>query len=175
MQTRTFVFKFILFLFVVYALFACTNKKEAKEDITVEHFEWEVEQDGGPDKKITPTFKTVKEWLHFISANEKPNAPDLDYNFGLSESPNEYILNVGGVKTYDEGKYRTVTRVEWRPENMYLLLPESEYRNLKPEQVRENIFNQLKAFTQTTTFKNSFFSKAKAITADWEGDTLWTK
>jgi hypothetical protein len=52
------------------------QQKEVKEDFTVEHFEFLIEQDGGPTKEITSTFETVQEWLHRISANETPNAAD---------------------------------------------------------------------------------------------------
>lgn len=167
--------KIIFFLSTAYSFFSCANKKEMKEDVTEEHFEFVIEEHGAPTKEITSTFNTVQEWLHYICANEKPNAPDLNYNFGLSESPNEYIVSLVGVKTYNESKYRIVTRIQWEPENMYLLLPQGEYNNLMPEQVREKIFNQLKAFTQTGTFKGSFLSKAKTITANRQKDILWTK
>jgi hypothetical protein len=173
MLTRVLLFKFIFFLLILPDLFSCTNKKEIEEDITVEYHEFEIEVDEGPEKEITRTFKTVQDWLQHIAVNEKPNDPDLDYNFRLSESSTEYILSIAGVKTFEEGKYRTVTRIEWRPENMYLLLPDSEHSNLSQEQVREKVYNQIKDFTETYTFKSSFFSKAKAITADWKSDTIW--
>ena len=168
-------FKFIFFLSIGYALISCSNKKDIQEDnITVEHFEYVIEEPEPPYEQVSSQFKAVQEWLHHICKTEKPGKPNLDYSFSLFESPNEYTLCLTGVKTYDEIKYRSVTRIEWEPDNMYFILPQSEYKSLTPEQVREQLFTQLKAFTTTNDFKHSFFHQAQSIKAEWKGE-LWTR
>lgn len=88
---------------------------------------------------------------------------------------NDYTLVLVGENTYDEEKNRSITRIEFEPTNMYFELPKTYYKNLKREQLLKKLTSQLKDFTSTEEFKNSFFTKANIVVFETNGQTIWSK
>jgi hypothetical protein len=154
---------------------SCNQKEHVGEDkIEVQHIEFTSEEDmpEPPSPGFTSKFKSLQEWLLNICDTENPKNAHLTYNFGLFESPNEYILVLTGVNKYDKDQYNSITRIEFEPANMYFTLPANQYKGLTLEQVRERLSIQLKDFTKTEKFRQSFFQEAKSITTDWKGE-IW--
>ena len=52
----------------------------------------EYEEVEGPPKNLQSHFKSINEWLLNACKNEHPPAINETFNFGLFESPGEYIL-----------------------------------------------------------------------------------
>jgi len=128
-----------------------------------------------PPPKLISKFITVEDWLTNICDNNKPKIRIAKYRFGLFESKNDYTLFLAGLNTYKVGKKRSSTQIEFEPKNMYFKLPEGYYKSLTREQLLKKLSSDLKAFTNSTKFKNSFFIDANIVAFDTNGTTLWTK
>jgi len=128
-----------------------------------------------PPPSLISKFKTVQDWLVNICDKDKLQKPIEKYRFGLFESPNDYTLFLVGVNTYDEGKNRSSTRIEFEPTNMYFKLPKSYYENLNRDQLLDKLTSQLKNFANTRKFKASFFTKATIVIFETNGLTIWSK
>lgn len=145
--------------------------------VIVHEVKFEVVEDDvePPPPHLTSRFKTVQDWLLNICDNDKPQKPIAKYKFGLFESPTAYTLVLVGVNTYDEGKNRSVTHIEFEPTNMYFKLPDSEYKNLNRDQRIDKLTFQLKELTNTEKFKTSFFTQANVIVFETNGQIIWSK
>jgi hypothetical protein len=152
------------------------NKKDSGK-VIVQHVQIEVVEDDiePPPPQFISKFRTVQDWLLNICDNDKPEKPIAIYKLGLFESPNDYTLVLVGVNTYEDGRNRSVTRIEFEPTNMYLKLPEAYYENLNREQLLDKLTSQLKDFANTESFKTSFFSKANIVVFETNGQTIWSK
>ena len=128
-----------------------------------------------PPPNLTSTFKTLKDWLVNICEKDTPKKSIATYNFGLFESPNDNTLVLVGVNTYDEGKYRTIIRIDFEPTNMYFKLPKAYYKSLDREQLLDKLASQLKDFAKTEKFKNSFFTEANVVVFESNGQKIWSK
>jgi len=135
----------------------------------------ETEDDVPPPPPVTSTFNNLQDWLLNICDHDKPKKSITQYKFGLFESSNDNILFLVGVNTYDEGKNRSETRIEFKPSNMYFKLPKSEYGSFNREQLMAKLIAQLKDFTNTEKFRSSFLSKANSILFELNGHTIWSK
>jgi hypothetical protein len=127
-----------------------------------------------PPPYLVSKFKTLQDWLFNICDNDSPGKAIAEYKISLFESPNDYTLVLAGENTYNEGKYRSVTRIEFEPANMYFKLPENYFKNLNKQQLLDKLTSELKNFTATQKFKTSFFTKAKAIVFESTGQTIWS-
>ncbi len=154
-------------------MLACNRKTDVKagkvkvKDVVIQQV---VEEPEPPPPLWISHFKTLQEWLFKLCDTEKPGDLILTYNFGLFESKDHYTLVLTGSKQYVE--FQDSVTIDFEPTNMYYTLPQSDYKNLKRELVLDRITAQLKKFTKTDKFKNSFFAKAKAITTDFNGEDL---
>lgn len=128
-----------------------------------------------PPPNLTSRFKTLQDWLINICSGDKPKKSIIKYNFGLFESPNNNTLVLTGVNTYDEGNNGSITRIEFKPKEMYFTLPKTYYENLNREQLLEKLISELKNFSNTKEFKTSFFTRANVIVFDTTGQTIWSK
>jgi hypothetical protein len=128
-----------------------------------------------PPLHLISEFKTLHEWLLNIYENDKPQKLITKYRFGLFESPNDYTLFLVGVNTYEEEQNRSITRVEFVPENMYFRLPETYYNSLNREQLLDKLTFQLKDLLNTEKFETSFLAKANIVVFDTNGETIWSK
>ena len=109
-----------------------------------------------------------------ICASEKPQKPIRTYNFGVFEGQDNYIAFLTGINIYEVSQNHTETKIDYTPAEMYFSLPANEYKNLNRQQVFERLTLQLKEFTKSDQFKNSFFQHAESITTDWKGE-IWRK
>lgn len=150
------------------------KKEDGQDDIVVEHIVLTSEEDvpAPPPPKLWSNFKTLQEWLFSICDTEKPQKAIATYNFGLFESPDNYVLFIIGVNRHDSDAQHSVTRIEFQPANGYFPLPKSEYEGLTQEQVWERLTKQLEDFINTDTFKQSFLRDAESITTDWKA-VIW--
>lgn len=135
----------------------------------------EVDEEPSPPPEILSSFKTLQEWLFNVCEKENPKTKIATYQFGLSESPGDYMLFVVGLNTYEKNENHLITNIVFEPSDMYFQLPKNEYENLDRAQVLDKIKSQLKDFTKTQKFKASFFAQAKSIKTSFDDDEIWTK
>ena len=142
------------------------------QDVQFEEIEEEVQP---PPPNLKSNFKTLNDWLYNICDHDKPKKSIAEFNFGLFESPNEYILFLVGVNKYDEGKNHSRIIIEFKPLKMYFKLPQKEYANLSREKLLDKLNSQLKDFASTKKFKTSFLAKANTINFESNGQKIWSK
>ena len=128
-----------------------------------------------PPPGLISKFITVEDWLTNICENNKPKKAIAKYNFGLFEAKDDFTLFLARLNTYEVDKNRSSTRIDFEPKNMYFKLPKSYFKSLTREQLLIKLASDLKAFTKSTKFKNSFFIDANIISFDTNGTTLWTR
>ena len=128
-----------------------------------------------PEDRLTSRFATVQDWLFNICDTEQPKKSIAEYRFILYTSSIEYTLYLRGVNIYEEEKNNFITHIEFEPKEMYFPLPKSEFENITYEQVKERLIAQLKDFTTTDKFAQSFFAKADAIITEFGGEIIWSK
>ena len=174
MITRNFVF----FLLIISPNIALSQQVKADsgkiiiQEVQSEEIEEEVPP---PPPDLKSNFKSLNDWLNNICDHEKPKKSIEEYNFGLFEAPNEYILFLVGVNKYNEGTNRSRTSIEFKPTKMYFKLPQKEYANLSREMLLDKLTNQLKDLTGTKKFNTSFLAKAKTITFESNGQKIWSR
>jgi len=168
-----------IFISLIILPFMASGQRPTNDSgkIIVKDLEFEVVEDDiePPPPNLTSKFKTLQDWLLNICDKDKPGKPIATYKFGLFESPNDNTLVLVGVNTYDEGKYRSINRIEFEPKNMYFKLPKTYYESLNREQLLDTLASQLKDFVKTEKFKNSFFTKASVVVFETNGQTIWSK
>ena len=139
------------------------------QHVTIKHTVEEVDP-----PHITSHFKTPQDWLFHICDSRKPKKSIATYRIGLFESPDDYVIFLVGLNTHTKGKNSYITRIGFKPSNMYFQLPKSEYENLSREQLIDQLASQLKDFITTEKFKTSFLAKAESINTDFGGQ-IWSK
>jgi len=171
------VVPFISMLLSVQVLVACNQKKEAEQDTLVTETvtvssEEEIEEP--PPPGFVSKYKTLQEWLFALCYSEEPKNADLDYHFGLFESPDEKTMVLTGVYTYNKDKNHSVSKIEFEPADMYYNLPKAEFEGITSAQLQDRLARQLEAFTKSEKFRQSFFHKAKSVIVDWKGE-IWRR
>lgn len=126
-----------------------------------------------------PGFKTrfasVNEWLTAIATGNQPQKAISKYNIALFEAPGAYNLSLTGTNTYTEGINVQSTRIDYTPREMYCDLPASYYQNQTRELLLAKIVADIKNFTATPVFKNSFLAGAGNIVLETNGEVIWAK
>ncbi|HKO79619.1 MAG TPA: hypothetical protein VJU78_04450 [Chitinophagaceae bacterium] len=75
-----------------------------------------------------------------------------------------YYLYLIGAKQYDqEDDDWAAGYGDYKPEDAYLGLPETEFKNVAWERVQEVVIKKVKGFIKSEVFKLSFFNNAKAL------------
>ncbi|WP_336515046.1 hypothetical protein [Pollutibacter soli] len=107
---------------------------------------------------------TIREWIHRICETESPDPKVIAYNFGLIQIDNGYSLYLIGSKEYDVDNSEWAFNIDFEPRMKYYPLADTIYSKLSFDKVQTKINNELKEFTASVNFRNSFFANAKAIT-----------
>lgn len=115
---------------------------------------------------------TLREWIGRICETERPDSSVIAYNFGLIQIDNGYSLYLIGSKEYDVNNSDWAFSIDFEPRMKYYPLADSNYSKLSWDKVQVKINEELKDFTASVTFKNSFFAKAKAITTGFDDGDL---
>jgi hypothetical protein len=112
-----------------------------------------------------------EKWIKKIVDSEHPNKDIIGYYFGIFESgTKEYTLYLSGSTEFDEEDEDWACNDDFEPKEKYLPLP--QYKNLKWEEVLNEIVGILKKFIETNVYKNSFFLRAKGIATGFDEGNL---
>ena len=126
-----------------------------------------------------PGFKTrflsITEWLTAVATGNQPQKAITKYNIDLFEAPGAYTLSLTGVNTYNEGINVKSSRIDYTPREMYCDLPASYYQSQTREHLLAKIVADIKNFTATPVFKNSFLAGANLIVLGTNGEVIWAK
>jgi hypothetical protein len=124
-----------------------------------------------PPPNIKRTFENLHDWLNNICDSEKPQMPIANYSLGIFESTDSRVLYLVGLNKYTNPNHE---KIDFEPQNMYFLLPAEDYRDLTWEQLADKLAEQLRYFTKTQKFTNSYLADAKLI--ELNGDkVIWRK
>jgi hypothetical protein len=138
-------------------------------------FKSSVEMEEPPPPGFKSKFKSLTQWLTAVANGNQPRKMISKFGIGLFEAPDSYTLSLTGINTYNEGVNLQSTRIDYTPRDMYCDLQKSYYQNLNREQLLAKIVAELKSFTQTSAFKNSFLAKADNMVLETNGEVIWTK
>jgi hypothetical protein len=166
---------FPLFAFVI--LFNCQKTENPQENKRVEKqillsATVEAEEPPGPNEKDSGEFNSITEWLSRICEMERPGKQISFYKIRLVELYNTYTLSLEGINESQLAS-NTSAQISFEPKYKFYLLPRNRYNGSR-DKILALITNELKSFTQTRTFKRSFFTEAKSIKTDFAG-IIWTK
>jgi len=142
-----------------------------------EYFSSSVEEEDvePPFNDIVSKYESLEKWLTAICNEEKNSQINLDYVFGLFESDIDFTVYLIGNKEYQKSEYESIIKIEFRPKDMYFVLPKTDYNGLTNEQVRQQLSDRLIAFSKTPTFKDSFFATAATVKVSWQPNPILTK
>lgn len=115
---------------------------------------------------------TLREWISRICETERPDPSVIAYNFGLIQIDNGYSLYLIGSKEYDVNNSDWAFSIDFEPRMKYYPLTDTNYSKLSWDKVQGKVNEELKDFTASVTFKNSFFANAKAITTGFDDGDL---
>ncbi|MBN8854505.1 MAG: hypothetical protein BGO55_21480 [Sphingobacteriales bacterium 50-39] len=127
------------------------------------------DEDNLPEVTIESSFKTLNEWLFAICDSDKPTKAIAKYSLGLIEAEHERILFLVGINTDSRRMF-----IDFRPTNMYFLIPNDRYKNLNKEQLISQLTTDLIEFTNTDKFKSSFLAESKSVTFN-DSIVIWSK
>jgi hypothetical protein len=130
---------------------------------------------------LTPTHiksksKTIQEWLTSICHGKTPNTmiSEFDVDLSLRQPSNEYIVCIYGVNPNLDEKRQAHTHIDFKPSNMYFKYPKKKYKDFTYKQMQDELTAQVKDFTMTEQFRNSFLSKSN-IRLGFSGEPIWLK
>ena len=166
----------LLILLTCGPVIAIAQLKAAGQTVVV-HGTSEEEEDilDPPSPEMITKFGTLNDWLIKVCSQAKPKKSIQKYNIGLFEAPGDYTLFIVGVNTYIKSPTRSSTRIEFKPANMYFSLPPAYFKNLSRGQLLNKLAFDLTNFTRTASFKNSFFTKARAVIFESSGKAIWSR
>ena len=121
-------------------------------------------------------FKTIRGWLISICEGKQPNTTISEFYISLSfEQPSiVYILCLYGVNTSLEERHQSYTHIDFEPSSMFFKCPMQKYKSFNYEQMKEELVAQLKDFTMTEIFTQSFLAKGNIRMIN-DGNLIWHK
>ncbi len=126
-----------------------------------------------PPLAFASPFKSIEEWLIHICKTNNPQVNIEDCMFVIMFLSWGNVLSVEGYNKIEIDNHTTAHRIVFKPSlNKNFALPNEEFGSLSQKQLRERVINELKQFTNTDTFQNSFLPKATIIRMDF-GDRIW--
>lgn len=133
-------------------------------DMEIWHISFSVSEPDPLDSPYWPDlFRDVRGWLSYLCSDFQPEERVVAYYFGLNEfSPGKYsVVFIGSLK-FDPADKEWPFCVDDDIQDSYTL-PAAQYKDLSREEVLKKFVAELKAFSETEQFKQSFFEKAKAV------------
>jgi hypothetical protein len=115
---------------------------------------------------------TLEGWLFNLCDSEAPKKSIIAYNFGLFETEDSYSIYLIGSNEFDENDSDWATNSDFEPKDKYFQLPAKDFKKLSWQQVLDQIESELKTFSKSAKFRNSFFSKAQAVTTGFDDGDL---
>ena len=163
------ILKLILISNGILIILSC-NQADMKSKYIVEHVHLQEIKDDiePPPLDLKPTFKSVEDWLYNICESDSPKKYISHYSIGIFESKDSYILFLVGLN-----RTKNHEKVDFQPTNMYFLVSKVEYKVLGIEQFINKMAMQLKTFTETKKFEDSFLAKSNSIVFD--NAVIWAK
>jgi len=126
-----------------------------------------------PPPGFKSPFKTLREWLVQLCNELPPQKPVSEYQFQLCYSSTESLIAFYGEHySIEEGV--PTERITFQPAHVFFPLPKNIYRKLSYSQLKETLYKELKEFTKTSEFKNSFLSKSYSINSNFAGE-IWSE
>jgi len=162
---------FVLISYISILNFSCHQNAEMKSKSKIEKVHIvETEDDvDPPPPNLKSGFKNLHDWLSNICDSEKLQKPISEFSLGLFQSENEKnVVYLVGVNKNDNNE-----TIDFKPQKMYFMLPKDDYNKLSGEKLIQKLTNELKDFTKTAKFQNSFLSTASSIT--FRGAIIWSK
>lgn len=147
------------------------------DKIEEEYFGFWVEEEDvePPFTDFVSKYDSLENWLIAICNEENVSQIDLDYVFGLFESDTHFIVYLVGNKRYQKCDVESIIKIEFRPKDMFFVLPVTDRHGLTNMQVRKQVEDKLIAFSKTQTFKESFFATAATVKVSWQLNPILTK
>jgi len=116
-------------------------------------------------------FNTLQEWLLEL-CNDEPDTNSVAEYCLLYHSQSEQSI-VGFVGHSYSTVGDVVTRkISFTPKHMFFPLPKREYRKLSYKDASEKFYKELKQFTKSGDFHNSFMSKNIPVNTNFGGQ-IW--
>lgn len=109
-------------------------------------------------------FDNIREWLSYLCNTFKPTERIVAYYFSIAGDPDGYSVLFTCNWKFDPEDKEWVYYMDNELQDSHGL-PAAEYKNLNREEVLEKFVAELKAFSETEQFKQSFFANAKAVAA----------
>ncbi len=107
-------------------------------------------------------FDNTREWLLFLCNAIRPTERVVACFFSIHQLPGEYSVLFTGNWKFDPADKEWVFYADDKVQDSYLL-PDSEYKDLNREDTLKKFAGELKAFSKTEQFKQSFFGRLKAV------------
>lgn len=127
-----------------------------------------------PPPNFISKFNTIQEWLYNVCADTIPVKSITTYEIGLFKSSDKATIYLVGLNKNTQHD-TSFTNIAFEPSNMYYHLPKSFYENRSREKLINTLALELKNFTLTEKFKNSFLAKADSIVLAVNGQKIWSK
>jgi hypothetical protein len=112
-------------------------------------------------------------WLNQIIQEESPDNSIVAINFGIFETKKGFQIYIAGFKNYEKDSDDwAVGFGDYSPQNRYLQLNNSEFKNLDWQGVQLKVVDLINHFTETELYSDSFLSKALVITTGFDDGEL---
>lgn len=117
-------------------------------------------------------YQAFKKWALAIAKEENPGDQITAFNFGLFETSQGYSIYLIGSKVYDEKDDDWACTVDFTPKKRYFEIPSKIASGKKWDVIESEVIAILKKFISSTDFKQTFFSRATAITVGFDDGNL---
>ncbi|MCJ0743912.1 hypothetical protein [Pedobacter montanisoli] len=169
-------------IYLTFLIMACnsSNPESNKEELTTQTITSRVSVDvDTPPPILQSNFKNIHDWLNDICSHDQPKVEISKFEIGLIEGEDlkgnkEYMLHLIGTNTYNKANHSEI-RNDFIPKNAYFKLPKEFAQNLSHNQILDKIIAELKDFTKSNTFEQSFLTNAKEIKFSRTNQIIWSK
>ncbi len=156
---------------ILNSITACNGqRKTIVENVTITT----TEDDPGPPPSsvIDSKLITLKQWFFKLCDEPKSAETNFSYKFDLWKTGNVYQIGLIDLKGLSKNMQQYYAAKNIKPYGKYYTIPKIDYKNPDRKQVLAKIKSQLKEYSHTKKFKQSFLSKADTITILFDDDDL---
>jgi hypothetical protein len=122
-------------------------------------------------KEINSPHKSASEWLRYVSQKVSSPVPVYVFDFFKIGESGNFVFYFSEKR--DEHSPRSVTQDT--SASQFYIVPIHKFSDTSWARVHQAVISEVKAFTQTSEFKQLKLANAKAIFARYNDEVIWSK
>ncbi len=152
-----------------------TARCQQKEKMVIKSATFTTTQDdpGPPPASVLDSKPvTLKQWFFKLCDEHDVGGTNLSYKFDFWETSGVYQIGLIKLSKFGKDVRQNYEAENIKPNGKFYAILKSDYKDLKWKQILDKIKSQLKEYSQTEKFKQSYFAKAKSISIKFDDNDV---